>query len=208
MTFIDETTKELRIKIVYYGPPYSGKTTNLVKLHEALKTKVPTGNMVSLATRSDKTIFFDFLPARPMTIRGYKVRFVCCTVPGPVAYDSSRQWLLQDVDGVVFVADSQTEKMSENAASLENLHENLRSLKLNPDELPFVLQYNKRDLPNVAPAEQIEALLGNRPVRFPAFLAIATQGVGVLDALNELKQMLLDKFGGGDDAAAAPLVLK
>lgn len=208
MTFIDETTKELRIKIVYYGPPFSGKTTNLVKLHEVLKTKVPTGNMVSLATRSDKTIFFDFLPARPMTIRGYKVRFLCCTVPGPVAYDSSRQWLLQDVDGVVFVADSQNEKMSENVESFQKLQEDLRSLKLDLDSISFVLQYNKRDLPNVAAVEQIEALLGNRPVRFPAFLGTANKGEGVLEAFKDLEHMLLEKLTGGDDAAAAALVLK
>ncbi|MFO1513425.1 MAG: GTPase domain-containing protein [Verrucomicrobiota bacterium] len=208
MTFIDQVTKELHIKIVYYGPPYSGKTTNLVKLHEALKTEVTTGNLVSLATNSDKALFFDFLPANPKTFRGYMVRFQCCTVPGPVGHNSSRQWVLEGVDGVVFVADSREERMSENVESFEDLQENLRSLKLNLDSICCVLQYNKRDLPNVAGVERMEALLGNRPVKRPTFLGIATKGEGVLEAFKDLERMLLEKLTGGDDAAAAALVVK
>lgn len=208
MAIIDQTTKELRVKIVYYGPPYSGKTTNLVMLRDALKTECTTGNLVSLATQTDRILYFDFFPANPSTIKGFKVRFQCYTAPGPVCHNSARQLVLQDVDGVVFVADSQHEKIAENAASFVNLQENLRSLKRSLDDVAFVLQYNKRDLPNALAVEQMEALLGNRPVKFPAFLGIASKGTGVLEVFNNLQQMLLDKFSGGDDAAAAALVVR
>jgi len=208
MAFIDQATKELHVKIVYYGPPYSGKTTNLVMLREALGTDCTVGKLVVLATQTDRILYFDFFPANPKTIKGYKVRFQCYTAPGPVCHNSARQLVLQDVDGVVFVADSQHEKTSENVESFENLQQNLHSLKLNPDEMPFVLQYNKRDLPNVAAVERMETLLGNRPVIVPSFPAIADKGTGVLEAFDRLKQMLLEKFTDGGDAAAAPLVVR
>ena len=178
----------------------SGKTTNLVMLRDALETEGSTRKLVSLST--DRTLFFDFLPTKPLTIKGYKVGFQVFAVTGPVCYNMSRQLVLRGVDGVVFVADSQDERMRANTDSFENLQENLRSLKLNPDEIPFVLQYNKRDAPDVAALERMEALLNNQRVKVPSFPAIAAKGTGVLEPFVRLKRMFLDKLSGGDNAAA------
>src|SRR6476619_7337884 len=174
MAIINQATKELQVKIVYYGPAMGGKTTNLVQVHDHVQTTAGNkGKLVSLATSSDRTLFFDFLPIEAMTIKGYKTKFQLYTVPGQVIYNTTRQLVLRGVDGIVFVADSQYEKMPENVESFQNLMDNLNSLKLNLAEITYVLQYNKRDLPNAAPVEYMDFLLNNREVEMPSFSASA-----------------------------------
>src|SRR5258707_9048409 len=164
MAIINQATKELQVKIVYYGPAKSGKTTNLEQVHRNVQVPDSTakGKLTSLATSSDRTLFFDFFPLEAVAIKGFKTKFALFTVPGQVIYNATRQIVLRGVDGIVFVADSQYEKMSENVESFANLEENLRTLKLNLAEIPYVLQYNKQDLPNVAPVDYMEFLLNNR----------------------------------------------
>src|ERR1700688_2509685 len=152
MAIINQATKELQVKIVYYGPAMCGKTTNLVQVHEHVQTTAGNkGKLVSLATSSDRTLFFDFLPIEAMTIKGFKTKFQLYTVPGQVIYNATRQLVLRGVDGVVFVADSQWDKMEENIESFRNLEQNLHKQGLSVDALPYVLQFNKRDLQDVAP---------------------------------------------------------
>src|SRR5438034_7391902 len=196
MAIINQATKELQIKIVYYGPALCGKTTNLVQVHANVQTATPEskGKLVSLATSSDRTLFFDFLPIEAMAIKGFKTKFQLYTVPGQVIYNTTRQLVLRGVDGIVFVADSQYEKMQENVESFSNLEDNLRTLKMNMADIPYVLQYNKRDLPNVAPAEYMEFLLNNRDVQVPYFTASASKCEGVFETLNMITRMLLHKF--------------
>jgi mutual gliding-motility protein MglA len=194
MAIINQATKELQVKIVYYGPALCGKTTNLVKVHENVQTAQEKGKLVSLATSSDRTLFFDFLPIEAMSIKGFKTKFQLYTVPGQVIYNTTRQLVLRGVDGIVFVADSQYDKMSENVESFANLEENLKSQKLNLAEIPYVLQYNKRDLPNIAPVEYMEYLLNNKEVQAPSFEASAHQCEGVFETLNMITRMLLHKF--------------
>ena len=193
MAIINQATKELQVKIVYYGPGLSGKTTNLQVIHR----KIPQENrsdMVSLATETDRTLFFDFLPIEAMSIKGFRTKFQLYTVPGQVIYNTTRQLVLRGVDGIVFVADSQYEKMAENVESFANLEDNLKTLKLNLADIPYVLQYNKRDLPNIAPVEYMEFLLNNRDVQFPSFCSAAHKCEGVFEALNMITRMLLNKF--------------
>jgi len=196
MAIINQATKELQVKIVYYGPAKCGKTTNLEKVHENVQTSNPEakGKMVSLATSSDRTLFFDFFPLEAMSIKGFKTKFQLYTVPGQVIYNTTRQLVLRGVDGIVFVADSQYEKMPENVESFQNLMDNLTSQKLNLAEIPYVLQYNKRDLPNAAPFEYMDYLLNNREVQVPAFSATAHKCEGVFESLNMITRMLLQKF--------------
>ena len=194
MAIINQATKELQVKVVYYGPAMGGKTTNLVKVHENLQTAQEKGKLVSLATSSDRTLFFDFLPIEAVAIKGFKTKFQLYTVPGQVIYNTTRQLVLRGVDGIVFVADSQYEKMQENVESFANLEDNLRTLKMNMADIPYVLQYNKRDLPNVAPAEYMEFLLNNRDVQVPYFTASASKCEGVFETLNMITRMLLHKF--------------
>src|SRR5277367_7129608 len=154
MAIINQATKELQVKIVYYGPAMGGKTTNLIQVHDHVQTAQGNkGKLVSLATSSDRTLFFDFLPIEAMSIKGFKTKFQLYTVPGQVIYNTTRQLVLRGVDGVVFVADSQYDKMAENAESLQNLEENLKALKIDPADVPCVLQFNKRDLPDAAPVD-------------------------------------------------------
>src|SRR3954462_2252512 len=195
MAILNTAAKELQIKIVYYGPALGGKTSNLVQLHE--RVQVVSGNkgkLVSLATRSDRTLFFDFLPIEAMSIKGFKAKFQLYTVPGQVIYNATRQLVLRGVDGVVFVADSQYEKMEENVESFENLKDNLKTLDLDLNEIPYVLQYNKRDLPNAAPVEYMEFLLNNREVQVPSFTGTAHLCEGVFESLNMITRMLLNKY--------------
>ncbi len=195
MPIINAAARELQIKIVYYGPAMCGKTTNLEQVHEQVQTlNGKKGKLVSLATTSDRTLFFDFLPIEATTIKGFRTKFQLYTVPGQVIYNATRQLVLRGVDGVVFVADSQYEKMSENVASFANLMDNLKAIKVNFDDLPYVLQYNKRDLPNAAPVEYLDFLLNNRDVRVPAFTAAAHRCEGVFDTLNMITRLLLNKF--------------
>ena len=194
MAIINQAAKELQVKIVYYGPALCGKTTNLIKVHENVQSAEQKGKLVSLATSSDRTLFFDFLPIEAMAIKGFKTKFQLYTVPGQVIYNTTRQLVLRGVDGIVFVADSQYDKMSENVESFANLEENLRAQKLNLADIPYVLQYNKRDLPDVAPIEYMEFALNNKDVQVPAFEASAHKCEGVFETLNMLTRMLLHKF--------------
>jgi signal recognition particle receptor subunit beta len=195
MAIINQATKELQVKIVYYGPAMCGKTTNLEQVHANVQTlQENKGKLVSLATSSDRTLFFDFLPIQAMAIKGFKTKFQLYTVPGQVIYNTTRQLVLRGVDGIVFVADSQYEKMAENVESINNLEENLKSLNMNLADIPYVLQYNKRDLPNAAPVEYMEYLLNNRDVQVPSFPACASRTEGVFESLNMITRMLLNKF--------------
>src|ERR1051325_7078483 len=169
MAIINQATKELHVKIVYYGPALCGKTTNIIKIHDHVESVQEKGKLVSLATSSDRTLFFDFLPLEALSIKGFRTKFQLYTVPGQVIYNTTRQLVLRGVDGIVFVADSQYEKMAENVESFQNLLDNLQSQKLNLAEIPYVLQYNKRDLPNAAPFEYMDYLLNNRDIQVPSF---------------------------------------
>jgi hypothetical protein len=195
MAIINQASKELQVKIVFYGPAVCGKTTNLVQVHDHVQAVAGNkGKLVSLATSSDRTLFFDFLPIEAMAIKGFKTKFQLYTVPGQVIYNTTRQLVLRGVDGIVFVADSQYDKMEENVKSFENLEENLRSLNLKLDDIPFVLQYNKRDMPNAAPIEFMDYLLNNREEQVPAFPACAHKCEGVFETLNMITRLLLQKF--------------
>ena len=195
MAIINQATKELQVKIVYYGPALGGKTTNLVQVHEHVQTiEGQKGKLVSLATSSDRTLFFDFLPIEAVAIKGFRTKFQLYTVPGQVIYNTTRQLVLRGVDGIVFVADSQYEKMEENVKAFQNLEENLNTLELDLNDIPYVLQYNKRDLATAAPVEYMEYLLNNRDVQVPAFGATAHKCQGVFETLNMITRMLLNKF--------------
>ena len=193
MSIINYVNKEIQFKIVYYGPALCGKTTNLTYIHSQV-AEAHKGELVSLATAADRTLFFDFLPLNAVVVKGFKTKFQLYTVPGQVIYNATRQLVLRSVDGIVFVADSQYEKMSENVESFANLEENLKTLRLNLTDIPYVLQYNKRDLPNVAPIEYMEFLLNNRDLQVPSFTSTAHKCEGVFEALNMITRMLLNKF--------------
>src|SRR6056297_143483 len=171
MSFINYASREINCKIVYYGPGLCGKTTNLQYIYNKT-AEGSKGKMISLATETERTLFFDFLPLALGEIRGFKTRFHLYTVPGQVFYDASRKLILKGVDGVVFVADSQVERMEANIESLDNLKVNLREQGYDLDKVPYVIQYNKRDLPNAAPLEELQRLLN--PQGAPEFEACAT----------------------------------
>jgi signal recognition particle receptor subunit beta len=194
MAIINQATKELQLKIVYYGPGKGGKTTNLEQVHANIGNVQEKGKLVSLATSSDRTLFFDFLPIEAMAIKGFKTKFQLYTVPGQVIYNTTRQLVLRGVDGIVFVADSQYEKMAENVESFQNLDDNLKALKLNIADIPYVMQYNKRDLPAAAPVDYMEFLLNNREVQVPSYTSVASKCEGVFEALNMITRMLLNKY--------------
>jgi mutual gliding-motility protein MglA len=198
MAIINQATKELQVKIVYYGPAKSGKTTKLEQVHANVQVPESTakGKMTSLATSSDRTLFFDFFPLETVAIKGFKTKFALFTVPGQVIYNATRQIVLRGVDGIVFVADSQYDKMEENVETFKHLEENLKSLNLKLDDIPYVMQYNKRDIPNVAPVEYMDFVLNNREVQVPAFEASAANSEGVFETLNMITRLLLHKFLG------------
>ncbi|PLX80535.1 MAG: gliding-motility protein MglA [Desulfuromonas sp.] len=188
MSFINYASREINCKIVYYGPGLCGKTTNLQYIYQ--KTD-PTakGKMISLATETERTLFFDFLPLALGEIRGFKTRFHLYTVPGQVFYDASRKLILKGVDGVVFVADSQEERLDANIESLENLKDNLEEQGYRLEDLPFVMQYNKRDLPNVSSMEELRELLN--PDGVPEYEACATTGEGVFETVKAVAKLIL-----------------
>ena len=196
MAIINQATKELQVKIVYYGPAKSGKTTNLEQVHANVQVPETTakGKMTSLATSSDRTLFFDFFPLETVAIKGFKTKFALFTVPGQVIYNATRQIVLRGVDGIVFVADSQYDKMEENVETFKHLEDNLKTLNLNLDDIPYVMQYNKRDLPDVAPIEYMDFVLNNREVQVPSFEAAAAKCDGVFETLNMITRLLLHKF--------------
>jgi mutual gliding-motility protein MglA len=188
MSFINYSSREINCKIVYYGPGLCGKTTNLQYIYNKTNPDLK-GKMISLATETERTLFFDFLPLALGQIRGFKTRFHLYTVPGQVFYDASRKLILKGVDGVVFVADSQIERMEANLESLDNLRINLREQGYELEKLPYVVQYNKRDLPNAAPLPEMKKLLNATNV--PDFEARAQTGEGVFETLKAVAQAVL-----------------
>jgi hypothetical protein len=183
--------KEINAKLVYYGAGLSGKTTNLESIYEAVPD-TSRGKMVSMKTQSDRTLFFDLLPLDLGEIMGFRTRFLLYTVPGQVFYNATRKLVLKGADAIVFVADSEVGKMEENKESLENLRANLMEYKLNLDDLPWVIQYNKRDLPNLYTCEELNAEL-NPGGRVPHFEAVATQGKGVFETFRGISHLLMEK---------------
>jgi mutual gliding-motility protein MglA len=194
MSFINYSSREINCKLVYYGPGLCGKTTNLQYIYNKTKPDAK-GKMISLATETERTLFFDFLPLSLGDIRGFKTRFHLYTVPGQVFYDASRKLILKGVDGVCFVADSQMERMEANIESLENLRENLTEQGYDLDKLPYVVQYNKRDLPSAVGVEELSEVLN--PTKVPEYEAVATTGVGVFDTLKALAKQVLTELRKG-----------
>jgi signal recognition particle receptor subunit beta len=193
MPQVNYAKKEIQFKIVYYGPGMCGKTTNLQIIHD----KVPAqskGKMASLATSQDRTLFFDFLPLKAEAIEGFVCKFQMYTVPGQVKYNSTRKLVLRSCDGVVFVADSQLKKMQENKESLLNLEENLQAQGDTLAKIPLVIQHNKQDLPNLAPAQYIDFLLNNGSSKVPTVNAAAIDGTGVLETLNAIAKLVIQDF--------------
>jgi mutual gliding-motility protein MglA len=193
MPLINYANREIQFKIVYYGPALAGKTANLIYIHSRIGHAY-RGDLVSLATSADRTLFFDLLPLHAEILQGFKTKFQLFTVPGQVIYNSTRQLVLRNVDGVVFVADSQWDKMEENVLSFRNLEENLRAQGISLDEFPYVLAFNKRDLQDIAPTNYLEYLLNNRKRRVQRFESVAKTGVNVFAALDAVTQLLLRKF--------------
>ena len=191
---INYASREINCKLVYYGPGLGGKTTNLEHIYGKV-SPTARGKMISLATETERTLFFDFLPVDLGTIRGFKTRFHLYTVPGQVFYDASRKLILKGVDGVVYCADSQVERMEANIESLENLRHNLQEQGYNLDKIPYVVQYNKRDLPNSAPMDELKKLLN--PTNVPEYEAVATTGVGVFDTLKAVAKLVLTELKRG-----------
>jgi signal recognition particle receptor subunit beta len=191
MTFINYASREINCKIVYYGPGLCGKTTNLQHIYDSTAQEAK-GKLISLATETDRTLFFDFMPLELGTVRGFKTRFHLYTVPGQVYYDASRKLMLKGVDGVVFVADSQEERMDANIESLYNLEENLATQGYDLQKMPYVLQLNKRDLPNVIPMEDLTYELQKKGE--PVIEAIAATGVGVFDTLKGVAKQVLTEL--------------
>jgi signal recognition particle receptor subunit beta len=194
VSFINYSSREINCKLVYYGPGLCGKTTNLQYIYNKTKPDAK-GKMISLATETERTLFFDFLPLSLGEIRGFRTRFHLYTVPGQVFYDASRKLILKGVDGVCFVADSQMERMEANIESLENLRENLTEQGYDLDKLPYVIQYNKRDLPSAVGLEELSKALN--PTRVPEFEGVATTGVGVFDTLKALAKQVLTELRKG-----------
>ena len=193
MALVNYAKKEIQFKIVYYGPGLCGKTTNLEMVHKKVPAK-SKGSLTSLATSQDRTLFFDFLPLHTTVFEGWTTKFQMYTVPGQVKYNSTRRLVLRNCDGVVFVADSQWDKMAENVDSWENLKENLDLQKAKLADIPHVLQYNKRDLPTAAPMEYLEYLLNNGEVKIPAFPGVAVTGEGVIETLNAIAKLVVNDF--------------
>ncbi len=191
MPLVNYSSREITCKIVYYGPGRGGKTTNLQDVHARIP-EAKRGRMVSLATEMDRTLFFDFLPLDLGTISGFQVKFQLYTVPGQVYYDATRKLVLQGADGVVFVADSQARRQEENVESFRNLQSNLLEQGVDPRALPLCLQYNKRDLPDAVPVEEMDRTLNYRGLR--AFPAVATAGTGVFETLRGITELVLERI--------------
>lgn len=192
LSFINFAAREINCKLVYYGAGLGGKTTNLQVVYDNAPNR---GKMISLATESDRTLFFDFLPLDLGTVRGFKTRFHLYTVPGQVFYDASRKLILRGVDGVVFVADSQEERMDANVEALENLEENLKEHGYDFTKIPYALQLNKRDLPNALPVEVLKQQLVKKSE--PVFEAVAFKNIGVFETLKEVARQVLAELKKG-----------
>ena len=194
MSFINYAAREINCKLVYYGPGLCGKTTNLQKIY-ARTDPGAKGKLISLATESERTLFFDFLPLELGSIRGFKTRFHLYTVPGQVFYDASRKLILRGCDGVIFVADSQRPRMEANIESIANLATNLKENGFDIRSIPYVLQLNKRDMPTAAPVEEMERLLRFRSE--PTIEAVANQGTGVIETLKACARQILMELQRG-----------
>ena len=192
MSLINYSSREINCKIVYYGPGLCGKTTNLQHIYSRVPQET-RGKMISLATEMDRTLFFDFLPIELGQIRGFRTRFHLYTVPGQVYYNASRKLILKGVDGIVFVADSQIDRFEANIESFMNMLDNLAEHDLTLERVPFVMQYNKRDLPRVVPVDDLERELN--PRKAPYFEAVALRGTGVFDTLKVACKLVLKTLG-------------
>lgn len=193
MALINYASREINSKIVYYGPGLGGKTTNIKYIYTKLNPEIK-GKLISLATELDRTLFFDFLPVDLGTIRGFKTRFHLYTVPGQVFYNASRKLILKGADGIVFVADSQIERYDENIESFENMIDNLHTYNLTLERIPLIIQYNKRDLPNITSVEELQKAI-NPQNKYPYFEAVASQGIGVFETLKEVCKKVLLTLG-------------
>ncbi len=193
MTFVNYAAREINCKIVYYGPGLGGKTTNIQYIYEKTNPQAK-GKLITLATESERTLFFDFLPLELGKIRGFSTRFHLYTVPGQVFYEASRKLILKGADGVVFVADSQTERMDANAESLRDLIKHLREYGYDLKTMPYILQFNKRDLPNISSEEDMLQKLHYKGE--PHFLASAVKGPGVFETLKAVVKLVLLKLKG------------
>jgi signal recognition particle receptor subunit beta len=193
MSFVNYNSKEINCKIVYFGPSMSGKTTNLQYIYSQTHPD-GKGKMISLQTDNERTLFFDFLPLALGTLRGFRIRFHLYTVPGQSYYDASRRLILRGVDGIVLVSDSQVTRMEANLESFATLRENLEEQGYELEGIPLVHQFNKRDLPNVCPLAEMEKVLN--PGGHPAFEAVASDGVGVLETLKGLSKLILKDLKG------------
>jgi signal recognition particle receptor subunit beta len=191
MTFINYASREINCKIVYYGPGLCGKTTNLQWIYDKTNPNAK-GKLISLATETDRTLFFDFLPLELGTVRGFKTRFHLYTVPGQVFYDASRKLILKGVDGVIFVADSQVERMDANGEAIDNLQVNLKAQGYDLMAIPYILQLNKRDLPNVASVDEMAKLLRRKGE--PVIEAVASKGTGVFETLKGIAKLVLQEL--------------
>jgi len=191
MPFINFATKEINCKIVYYGPGLSGKTTNIRWLYEHIKPE-NRGELITLATETERTLFFDFVPIEVTSVKGFKVRFHLYTTPGQIIYQASRKLILKGVDGIVFVADSQKDRHDANLDTLDDMIENLKEYEIEIEDLPLVFQYNKRDLPDILPVEVLRRDL-NRWDR-PDFEAIAIKGIGVIETFKEITKLVVKKL--------------
>jgi mutual gliding-motility protein MglA len=191
MALVNYAAREINCKIVYYGTGLGGKTTNLKYIHSQL---APTtrGELISLATETERTLFFDFLPLDLGSVQGFKTRFSLYTVPGQVEYNASRKLILNGVDGIIFVADSDIMRSKENVESLQNMIENLAEYSLTLDNIPWVLQYNKRDLASAMPIERMEKELNIRGI--PSFEAVASEGLGVFATLKAISKLILNRL--------------
>jgi len=188
MSMINYASREINCKIVYYGTGLGGKTTNLEYIYSRVNPETK-GKMISLATETERTLFFDFLPIDLGEIRGFKTRFHLYTVPGQVYYNASRRLILKGVDGIVFVADSQGTRAEANIESMHNLYENLETYGYDLQTIPFAIQYNKRDLPNIIPTEELRAQIN--PMGVPDFEAVATEGKGVFETLSTVSKLVV-----------------
>jgi mutual gliding-motility protein MglA len=188
MSMINYASREVNCKLVYYGTGLGGKTTNLEYIYSRVNPETK-GKMISLATETERTLFFDFLPIDLGEIRGFKTRFHLYTVPGQVYYNASRRLILKGVDGLIFVADSQATRAEANIEAMHNLYENLETYGYDLQRIPFAIQYNKRDMPNVLPTEELRSQIN--PMGVPDFEAIAIEGKGVFETLSTVSKLVV-----------------
>ncbi len=197
MSHINYVAKEVHLKVIYFGAGLGGKTTNIQYIYEQTQREGRGGKLVTLSTENERTLFFDFLPLSVGDFRGYKTRFHLYSIPGQTFYETSRQFILKGVDGIVFVVDSQSERMEANIESYEHLEKSLDQAGYDINKIPLVLQYNKRDLPGVVSIRELEATFN--PMHRPYFEAVAAKGVGVMETLQSVSQWIIRDLKGGKE---------